>query len=1021
VQEGAVVASRGPEAGTGAPVVAYGPERRLPDDPAELKALFEASVDIITVLEPDGTWRFSTEAGTRVLNWPAGVMPENGIFGLVHPDDASFAVDAFGAVIEGRRGPDDPVVLRIAAADGGWHWFEIAAHNLVDDPRVRGIVLNARHVCERHRLEEQLQQRILFEDAIGGIISCFAHSSHDEYEVVAEAFGLIGPHTGADRVFAYRADHDARTWQLIHEWCADDVSALRPAQPVIGFDEFGALTERMLAGRRVRIDDLRAAGGPLPADELRDDSLVSFLCVPVRNRDGRVDVAIGLDARHRRSWDEDAIRILEVAGGGVVAAFERRDAREAIHRREQRFAVLAQNLSDVVTVVGPHDDLRLDGPGFLRVLGWPRDVTEPLLHPDDADDVARAFRAARDRVAATTTCTFRMRHADDSWRWFEGVITNLVDDPSVAGVVMTSRDVTDRKRAETLVADQARLLERLAEGAPISETLEEVCRCVQRHVGDALAAVLLDDADDGPWLAAGPDLTDDLRLHVLQAPAAPPAWLCWAFPVRGDHEARDLGSFLLYLRADRELTGADRQVVDLMLHVLALALERRAAEDQLLHLAYHDPLTGLPNRALFSEMCGHALAGTGRTGTAVAVLFLDVDRFKVVNDSLGHDHGDELLRIVAERLRVAVRPGDLVARLGGDEFAVLCQDLEPQEAQTRAAAIAERLLTTLREPCVVKNDELFVSGSIGIAVSGRRRDQPEQLLADADAAMYRAKRRGKDRWELFNASLEHEARQRLDVERALHGAIGRGEMFLDYQPIVELATGNVVGAEALLRWRSPIIGVVEPSRFIGIAEDTGLIVPIGRWILAEACRWGAQWHAQAGGRFHLAVNLSARQLDDPDLAFVVQGALEESGLPAEGLMLEATESALMGHFDVHVASLGLLDALGVRIAIDDFGTGYSSLAYVGRFPIAELKIDRSFVIELGSAESDSSPIVAAVVALGRTLGVRVVAEGVETDAQRDALVALGCDLAQGYLLGKPAPPEEVGRRLAAQADAVRER
>jgi diguanylate cyclase (GGDEF)-like protein/PAS domain S-box-containing protein len=431
---------------------------------------------------------------------------------------------------------------------------------------------------------------------------------------------------------------------------------------------------------------------------------------------------------------------------------------------------------------------------------------------------------------------------------------------------------------------------------------------------------------------------------------------------------------------------------------------RKVAEEQLAHRAFYDPLTNLPNRSLFLDRLRHALRrATRRKDYAFAVLFLDIDRFKLINDSLGHMAGDRLLVMIARRLEVSLRPGDSVARLGGDEFTVLLDDIKDI---TDATTVAERIQKELSTPFDVGGQEIYTSSSIGIACSTTGYQRPEDVLRDADTAMYRAKARGRARHALFDTAMHAHVVRQLQLEAELRRAIERDEMFVQYQPIVSLETGRVSGVEALARWRSTERGLVEPSEFIAVAEETGLIQSLGRWVLRQACLEANQWRTKNPtiGPCSLSVNLSSKQLSQPDLASVIGEVLDQTGLPAELLQLEITESAILEHPEAAAVTLKRLKELGVRLSIDDFGTGYSSLSYLQRFPIDSLKIDRSFVQHLGverAIDGDDARIVRAIVMIGRNLGKQVIAEGVETADQLQLLRDVGCDFAQGFFFAKP--------------------
>jgi diguanylate cyclase (GGDEF)-like protein len=422
------------------------------------------------------------------------------------------------------------------------------------------------------------------------------------------------------------------------------------------------------------------------------------------------------------------------------------------------------------------------------------------------------------------------------------------------------------------------------------------------------------------------------------------------------------------------------------------AIERKRTEVQLAHMALHDHLTGLPNRSLFDDRLEHALQRRRDAQRGVAVLFIDVDGFKRINDSLGHSAGDAALREAALRIRSAVRPHDTVARLGGDEFTVLCEDLD---GDGDALTIANRIVEALARPVTIDDSDVVLRASLGVALAGPADVRPEELLRQSDDAMYQAKARGGGRPQLY---MPGHARQRgghdLHVEAALRRAIP-AELVAHYQPVVALDGARIVGTEALARWRHPSRGLVPPAEFIAIAEQTGLIVPLGNWMLDQACRQAARWDG-----LRVSVNVSGRQVAEGSLVASVARALEDSGLGPERLQLELTETVLMDDVDGHVAVMRDLKQLGVSLAIDDFGKGYSSLGYLHRFPIDRIKIDRDFVRGLPDSRADRA-IVSAVISFARALDMEVVAEGAETQQHVDALRALGCEHVQGFFFHRP--------------------
>ena len=429
--------------------------------------------------------------------------------------------------------------------------------------------------------------------------------------------------------------------------------------------------------------------------------------------------------------------------------------------------------------------------------------------------------------------------------------------------------------------------------------------------------------------------------------------------------------------------------------------QRKNAEERLVYQALHDSLTALPNRLLFEDRLHQAVLRSKRDTLGLAVLFVDLDDFKLVNDSMGHEAGDTLLRVIAERLRNAVREEDTIARIGGDEFIVLLERLKEVHEATE---IAERIVTELQPPIPIGEREVFTSASIGIAYSADGLHRAESLLRDSDAAMYQAKTRQKASYALFNPEMNTKLVERLEIETGLRFALERGELRLHYQPLIELENNVMSGVEALLRWEHPAQGLIPPGKFIQIAEDTGLIVPIGYWVLEEACRQMQEWRAERPDNplMTINVNLSGKQLQCEDIVAQVAEILDKTQLPPTALKLEITESVMMTDFDTTLAKLNALKAMGVKLAMDDFGTGYSSIASLSTLPLDTVKIDRAFVNRLTDHKETHSAL-EAIMTLSKALKLNVTGEGIETNQQRRSLQDLGCHVGQGYLFAKPLP------------------
>lgn len=488
-------------------------------------------------------------------------------------------------------------------------------------------------------------------------------------------------------------------------------------------------------------------------------------------------------------------------------------------------------------------------------------------------------------------------------------------------------------------------------------------------------------------------------LNVEQAESGEPVLEEWRI-------ARADGTSLWTENAGTNLL-AEQTVAGIVVNARDIS-ERRTLQARLTHQAFHDELTRLANRALFLNRVAHAVARAPRGKHPASVLFLDLDDFKKVNDSLGHAVGDELLVAAAARLTTCVRPGDTIARLGGDEFAVLLEDVNDM---SDVVTVAERISSALRTPFRASGREVFIGVSIGIA-SLAVGESPDDVLRNADLAMYFAKGRRKGHYAIYASEMHEHMMDRLELEADMRSAVVRDDFHVEYQPIVNLVNGEIHGAEALVRWHHPTRGIIPPSRFVELAEETGLIIPIGRAVLREACERARDWRARYRGRrpMQISVNLSGRHFQDASLVDDVRAALQDSGLEPWALTLEITESVLMQRSDTTLEKLRSLKGLGLNLAIDDFGTGYSSLGYLQQFPIDVLKIDRTFVDAVGNHDED--PVLArAIIALGRTLRIETVAEGIERAEQRDGLRALGCTLGQGFFFAKPMPAADFTRTI----------
>ncbi|MCU1466589.1 MAG: diguanylate cyclase/phosphodiesterase with sensor(s) [Actinomycetia bacterium] len=670
-----------------------------------------------------------------------------------------------------------------------------------------------------------------------------------------------------------------------------------------------------------------------------------------------------------------------------------------------RAAALSQHSSDVVAIAGADSGLTWVSPAVEAMLGYPVEAmigtcAVDLVHPDDVDAVVSRFLTVGDDPSVTPTVELRLRRSDGDFRWFQCSIANRLDDPDVRGIVMSMHDIHARRCSE----DALRMSE-----------------LRMRSILETAADAIVTTDDDGIILEF-----NQAAERMFRRPAAEMIG-CYYYDLLGPSTEKKMwprkaidavrsGTPLEIVtqRSDGEAFEARISIsrTELDGRTFTTAILRDVTQEKetarvLEQRGLYDELTGLASRKLLIDRLDESIRRAKRRRALVGVVLLDVDRFKHVNDSLGHDVGDALLVQVAERLRADAGETNTVARLGGDEFVVLCDEVRDVD---EVSEHAHRLDELLRAPFSLDGIELMLTASIGIAVWNGGDERADELVRHADAAMYRAKDRGRGRIELFDEPMQTQVSARLALESALRRAIDRDELVAYYQPIVAFTSGRPTHLEALVRWQRPDVELVPPDVFIGIAEETGLIHPIGEWMLERAAHDCANWQGIAPG-VGVSVNVSPRQFDSPSIVEAVAGVLRDTGLAPELLGLEITESVLLGDADETVGLLHELKALGVRVALDDFGTGYSSLTYLQRLPIDELKIDRTFVAVLEDEDADLN-LLQMMIQLGRAFDLKVVAEGIDTDRKLRRIQRLGCHFGQGYLFARPAPNDEVMARFA---------
>ncbi|WDT74888.1 MAG: EAL domain-containing protein [Candidatus Manganitrophus sp.] len=732
---------------------------------------------------------------------------------------------------------------------------------------------------------------------------------------------------------------------------------------------------------------------------------------------------------------------------------ERKQAEEDFRKSNERFHLIARATSDVIWDWDLITNALWWNDNFKTLFGYKDEEIEPSLeswvnriHPEDKERVLSGIHAVIDRGERFWSDEYRFRRSDgsDAAILDRGYVV-LAEGGKPVRMIGAMMDITERQNANELLRARARrqaviaeLGQRALSGmalpalmneavALVAKTLEvEYCKVLEPLTdGSALLLTagvgwkeglvgratlgILENSQAAYTLACnGPVVVEDLETETRFNPV-----------MLRDHgvvsgmsvliPGQDYPHGVLGVHTKRRRTFGKEDVLFLqsIANVLAAAIERRKAEERIEHQAYHDALSGLPNRLLFEDRLSIAVAQARRGEEKLAVLLVDLDRFKVINDTLGHAIGDELLRGAAARFMGCVREGDTVARMGGDEFAVLLPQLDSDET---AIQIAGRIASSLNPPFPLDGRALFVTASIGIAVYPHAGGDAQTLLRHADIALYRAKEQGRNTLRCYCPSMNAKGYERLLLESALRQALEREEFLLHFQPQVNLKTGEIIGFEALVRWRRPEIGLISPAEFIPLAEETGLIIPIGEWVLRAACAQNKAWQEAGFPSMRVAVNLSARQFYQDNLVETVRRVLKETPLDPSFLELELTESVLMGKERSILSMLRELAAMGIHLSIDDFGTGYSSLAYLKRFPIEKLKVDQLFIHNMTTDPNDAV-IARTVVAMAHSLRLKAIAEGVETEAQLAYLRSIGCDEMQGYLFSRPLPVEEATELL----------
>lgn len=831
-----------------------------------------------------------------------------------------------------------------------WRWLEHAGWVIFEDIF---LILS----CLRGQKEMlQIAENTAKLDASEARYRLVTDSATDAIITIDETGTILFVNQSAEKIFGYRAEE------------------------LIGEELVKLMPERIHRAHRTKMKRYMTAKRNNPRQAVE---------ILARHKDGHeffIETSFG-------EHNSDGVKIFTAVVRDIT---ERKIAEEAL-RKSEEYRNLFKLANDAIIIFEPENEIVLDVNDYAcKMYGYPREEFIGRSFKGSSANVQRGEQHLARLLKNETIESFETIHYRK-----DGAQINILINPAIIefegkpAVLSINRDITSRVKADTALRESEyrfrTLIENMSEGLVHLDRNDHIIFVNKRFcqmtgyreeelLGQNASALLLDE--EGRKIVAKANqrrrrgISEDYELQLRTCQGKIIWSLVGAVPT---------------LDAGGKVIGSMSVHTDIT--------ERKRAEEQLIHNALHDALTGLPNRALFLEHLRRAIGHSPRRKKTFAVLFLDFDGFKLINDSLGHMEGDSLLKMIARRLGSLLRGDDVVARLGGDEFTILLDDLTDSKD---AFFVVERIQDILKEPFILSGREVFISASIGIALRDAKYKTPEEMLRDADIAMYRAKSSGKGRHEIFNQAMHEQVSNRLRLETELRLALERGEFRVFYQPIMQIATNQLIGFEALVRWFHPQRGQIMPGEFIPIVEETGLIVPLGEWILRESCRQVREWQRRFPARSDLtiSVNLSCKQFMQFDLVERIADILRKTGLEARFLRLEVTESHVMENSDMAITIMNRLRDLGVQISIDDFGTGYSSLSYLQRLPINYLKIDRSF-INLMNANHENGEIVRAIVMLAKNLNMKVIAEGIETEEQALKLINLDCQFGQGYFYSKP--------------------
>jgi diguanylate cyclase (GGDEF)-like protein/PAS domain S-box-containing protein len=933
-----------------------------------LRSVVENSSEIVTIVGPDGTLRYASPAFGRMFGYDSkAVVGTMNVLDHVHPEDLPYVLEETEKVIDEGGITANEAEYRFRHKDGSWKWVESVGNY---DPHVGGVVVTTKDVTVRKEAEERLRR------------------AEQRYRMLVERVPAVVyvQEIGSPDSALYMSPQIEALTGYTPEECQDTHLRWRMVHPED--------RERMQAE-----DERTGEPGEVFASEYR-----------VVHRDGQT-----VWVRNESVLVEDEEGGSRYWQGFMIDITERRRVEAALKESEQRFRRSFDDAAIGMALVGINGRFLRANRSLHEILGYPEEellgkTFQDVTHPDDLGaDVDNLGRMLAGEIR-THQVEKRYIHSEGHVVWAL-LSVSVVHDEEGEPLYFVShiQDVTEHKEAEEALRKAEERYRTLVERIPAVTFVDradgsEESLYVSPQVEGMLGYTPEEWMEGRLWRER---MHPEDRERIL---ASDERFEAHGGPVDEEYRLLAKDGTVVWVREETVLVRGRGGEPLYVQGIMSDVTEKKALEERLRHQAFHDPLTDLPNRQLFVDRLGQALRRTRRQQSRVAVLFMDLDEFKVVNDSLGHEAGDQLLKLVAQRLGRCLRPEDTLARFGGDEFVVLIEAVgDPAEA----VQVAERITEELHRPFIMEGRELHVAASIGISLGDARTHDPDALLREADTAMYRVK--GEDSgYTVFDPTMYERAFRRLELENDLRKAIEREEFVVHYQPIVRLNNdGGGWRIEALVRWDHPERGLLDPDEFVLVAEESGLVVPMGELVLEQACRRAVEWQRRFPCSMPLVmcVNLSVRQLSRPDLAETVERVLWETGMEGDCLSLDVTETVYVSTLERNTVVLDRLKAMGVEISIDDFGTIYSSLSYLKRLPADAIKIDRSFVKGLGENVEDTA-IVQMIVGLAHTLRMEVIAEGVESEEQARLLKELGCDFAQGFHFSKPLPPEEIPALLS---------